>query len=202
MDLRAVASVSASGVVRGSSGEYRSEIVVVMGVSGSGKSTIGSMLASALHAPFVDADELHSEANRRKMAEGVALSDADRKPWLLLCNAQLVRWREDGSPGVLACSALKESYRRILCSGLSEPDVVLVHLEVPKDELARRLAEREHPFMNPSLLTSQLETLETPRSARVVDATMSRDEVVRSILVSMGSRGDGSTRADGSLERG
>ena len=130
--------------------------VIVMGVSGSGKSTVGELLAQDAGVPFIDGDDLHPEANRRKMAEGHALDDDDRRPWLEEVGRALAG-RPDGGP-VVACSALKRSYRGILRA--AAPDAVFVHLAGDHDLLAERLGGREGHFMPSSLLASQLRTLE------------------------------------------
>lgn len=130
--------------------------VIVMGVSGSGKSTVGELLAQDAGVPFIDGDDLHPEANRRKMAEGHALDDDDRRPWLEEVGRALAG-RPDGGP-VVACSALKRSYRDILRA--AAPDAVFVHLAGDHELLAERLGGREGHFMPTSLLASQLRTLE------------------------------------------
>jgi UDP-N-acetyl-2-amino-2-deoxyglucuronate dehydrogenase len=130
--------------------------VIVMGVSGSGKSTVGELLAQDAGVPFVDGDDLHPEANRRKMAEGHALDDDDRRPWLEEVGRALAG-RAEGGP-VVACSALKRSYRDILRAAAS--DAVVVHLAGDHELLAERLGAREGHFMPSSLLASQLRTLE------------------------------------------
>ncbi|CAQ02545.1 gluconokinase, GntK/IdnK-type [Clavibacter sepedonicus] len=130
--------------------------VIVMGVSGSGKSTVGELLAQDAGVPFIDGDDLHPEANRRKMAEGHALDDDDRRPWLEEVGRALAG-RPEGGP-VVACSALKRSYRDILRA--AAPDAVFVHLVGDHDLLAERLGGREGHFMPSSLLSSQLRTLE------------------------------------------
>jgi gluconokinase len=131
-------------------------LAVVMGVSGSGKSTVGVALARRLAVPFVDADDLHPEANIAKMSGGVPLDDADRAPWLRLVG----QWLADhqGSGGVVSCSALKRSYRDILRS--AAPGVVCIHLHGERDVLASRLGARPSHFMPAALLDSQLATLE------------------------------------------
>jgi carbohydrate kinase (thermoresistant glucokinase family) len=131
--------------------------VVVMGVSGSGKSTVGSLLAAKLDLPFVDGDDLHSEANKQKMAAGIPLDDVDRAPWLDAIAATL-----SGAPKVVACSALKRRYRDRLCAGA--PDVKFVYLAGSPKLLAERVSARAHEFMPPRLLESQLATLEPPGS--------------------------------------
>ncbi|MBP2458967.1 carbohydrate kinase (thermoresistant glucokinase family) [Clavibacter michiganensis] len=130
--------------------------VIVMGVSGSGKSTVGEILAQDAGVPFIDGDDLHPEANRRKMAEGHALDDDDRRPWLERVGLALAG-RPEGGP-VVACSALKRSYRDILRA--AAPDAVFVHLAGDHELLAERLGSREGHFMPSSLLASQLRTLE------------------------------------------
>jgi gluconokinase len=129
--------------------------VVVMGVSGSGKSTIGWMLARLLDVPFVDADGLHPPANVTKMAAGSPLTDDDRWPWLRLVGAELA----GSSVGaVVACSSLRRAYRNVLRETAS--GTVFVHLDGSRDELASRMAARLDHFMPPSLLDTQLATLE------------------------------------------
>jgi UDP-N-acetyl-2-amino-2-deoxyglucuronate dehydrogenase len=130
--------------------------VIVMGVSGSGKSTVGEILAQDAGVPFIDGDDLHPEANRRKMAEGHALDDDDRRPWLERVGRELAG-RPEGGP-VVACSALKRSYRDVLRA--AAPDAVFVHLAGDHELLAERLGSREGHFMPASLLASQLRTLE------------------------------------------
>jgi gluconokinase len=157
-------------------------IVVVMGVTGSGKTTIGELLAERLGAEFADADDYHPLANKQKMAAGHPLTDADREPWLEELNRLLRRWLETGKSGVLACSALKASYRTILESGLPEGGVTFVLLEGSKELIEQRLAHRTHEYMNPNLLDSQLATLETPSDALCIVNDRTPDEVVSQIL--------------------
>jgi len=129
-----------------------------MGVTGSGKSTIGSLLAQRLTCDFIDADDLHPDANKKKMHAGIPLTDADRQPWLHLV-ARAIQTELDAQRGVVvACSALKRAYRDILRA--SAPAVEFLYLEGDRDLLARRLNTRTGHFMSPALLDSQLETLE------------------------------------------
>ncbi|WP_245749389.1 gluconokinase [Gemmobacter aquatilis] len=139
--------------------------VVVMGVSGCGKSTLGRVLASALGARFVDADDLHPAENIAKMAAGQPLDDADRVPWLDRCAAALA-----AGPVVLACSALKRRYRDRL--RVAAPDLRLIHLAAPQTLLAGRLVARTGHFMPAGLLASQFAALEVPdgEGALVLDA--------------------------------
>lgn len=131
-------------------------LVVVTGVSGSGKTTVGAALARALDVPFCDADDLHPEVNVAKMASGRALDDRDRLPWLELVGHWLADHAEGG--GVTACSALKRSYRDLLRS--HAPAVGFLHLSADAEVLAERLASRSGHFMPPAMLRSQLATLE------------------------------------------
>jgi gluconokinase len=156
-------------------------IVVVMGVSGSGKSTVGAALARALDWPFVDADDLHPPANVAKMAAGTPLTDEDRWPWLDRVVAEL---RRVGGDVVLACSALKASYRERLARA---GDVRFVHLRGERDTIARRLAKRRHRYMPATLLDSQFATLEAPRDAIDVDIGASVDAQVRAIVAALGA---------------
>ena len=150
-------------------------IVIVMGVSGCGKSTIGQLLASRLAYPFLDADEFHPPENVAKMAAGTPLSDADRLPWLELLNAKL-RAQECA---VLACSALKESYRQILSRGIV--DCRFVHLCGDIELIRSRLAARKHRYMPASLLESQFATLEPPRGAIEMDINQNAPQCVEAI---------------------
>lgn len=133
--------------------------VVVMGVSGSGKTTMGQALAQGLGWAFVDADDLHPAANRSKMAGGQPLSDADRAPWLDQV-AACIAGAGAGTGVVVACSALKRAYRERL--RVADPALAFVYLNPPAAVLAERLARRRGHFMPPALLDSQLATLEPP----------------------------------------
>lgn len=155
-----------------------------MGVSGTGKSTVGRALAETLGLPFVEGDDLHPPANVAKMAAGIPLTDADRAPWLDRIAAELDR------PVVITCSALKRSYRDRL--RVAAPDLVLVSLHGSPELLASRMAQRDGHFMPPSLLESQLATLEEPSAdedAIPVDVELRPDEIVELVVDRLGSRG-------------
>lgn len=152
-------------------------VLVVMGVSGAGKSTVGSALAASLGWRFEDADSYHSPANVAKMAAGLALTDEDRAEWLVTLRPLVDRALADGAGLVLACSALRERYRAAL--GLDRSGVGLVHLVAPPDVLTARLMTRANHFMPAALLDSQLLTLEAPTHALALDATCPVTELVR-----------------------
>ncbi|WP_353071169.1 gluconokinase [Tunturiibacter gelidoferens] len=163
-------------------------VVVLMGVSGSGKTTIGTLLAERLGAVFADGDNYHPLANREKMAAGHPLDDRDRQPWLEALNRLLRNWLAEGKSGVMACSALKARYRATLQAGMPKGAVSFVMLEASKEMLAARLAERKHEFMNPGLLDSQLATLEMPSDAVRIVNDRAPEEIVSQILAQISSR--------------
>jgi gluconokinase len=154
-------------------------IVIVMGVSGSGKTTIGKGLAERLGLEFADADDLHDQANVAKMARGERLTDADRSGWLSRARARIDRALEDGEGLVLACSALKERYRQQL--GVAHGEVSLVYLRVAPELAERRLSTRRGHFMPPSLVASQFSDLEEPAGAIVIDADRPVEAIVSQI---------------------
>lgn len=156
-------------------------IVILMGVTGTGKSAVGHALAQATGWQFADADDFHSEANRVKMHDGIPLTDADREPWLRSLHEQLAQWAEHGVHGILACSALRESYRTTLTENLPQNTVRFIYLTGPASVIHDRLEAREGHFMPPSMLPSQLATLEPPRDAVPVSITQTVPEMVRQI---------------------
>ena len=135
-------------------------VLVVMGVSGSGKTTIAVQLAKVLGWRFKEGDDLHPPANVAKMASGTPLTDEDRWPWLHAIAALIDQWRAEGASGVIPCSALKRVYRDILIG--DRPDVRMVYLQGDHDLIAKRMAARKGHFMPPALLDSQFSTLEEP----------------------------------------
>jgi len=159
-------------------------VVILMGVAGSGKTTIGRALAAALHLPYVDADDYHSRENIEKMRRGSALNDADRAPWLAALRTVIIRALERREPLVLACSALKGRYRDALAGGLRQ--VRFVHLSAPESVLRERLAARTDHFARSNLLESQLATLEPPADAITIDATRPVETGVSEIREELG----------------
>lgn len=154
--------------------------IVVMGVSGAGKTLIGSLLAERLGWTFADADDYHPPANVEKMRSGRPLDDADREPWLRSLHALL---RDAEAPLVLACSALKAAYRDTIRGDLT--DVLFVHLHAPYEAIAERLEQREGHYMPASLLESQFNTLELPADALTIDCLLPRGEIVDRVLAAI-----------------
>lgn len=172
-------------------------VIIVMGVSGAGKSTVAQALAQALNFRYFDADNFHSDVNKAKMAGGHALTDVDREPWLNSLASAISQWQkqevkvEEGDEGqgankqgaVLACSALKESYRQRLI-GDSEA-VRLVYLKASYEEIHRRMEQRQNHYMKADMLKSQFDTLEEPKSAIVVNANLPLEEVVAQVIATL-----------------
>lgn len=153
--------------------------IVVMGVSGAGKSTTGEALARRLGWPFIEGDAFHPAANVEKMHNGIPLTDADRDPWLHALAAELARFQAQGESSVMGCSSLKRAYRTILRTGA--PRVRFVHVHGTRGLLTERLANRSGHFFAPSLLDSQLDTLELlgpDEDGVVVDMALSVEDQV------------------------
>jgi gluconokinase len=155
-------------------------IVVLMGPAGVGKTTVGRALATTLGWPFVDADDLHAPAAVARMSRGETLTDADRQPWLERVREVMDRAIELGTPLVVACSALRVSYRAVLSRGI-EGAVTFVSLEADRALLAQRLEERVGHFAHRDLLDSQLATLERPSNAIALDASLPVPTLVAAI---------------------
>jgi gluconokinase len=154
-------------------------IVVVIGVSGSGKSTIGTRLARAMGCEFLEGDTLHSPANIDKMSRGHPLNDDDRGPWLAAIHARIADASKRGADLVVACSALKHKYRQTLEQGVT---VTWVYLKGSEALFRSRLQQRSSHFMKADMLASQFDTLEEPSNAIVIDAAATPDEIVERIL--------------------
>ena len=157
-------------------------ILIAMGVSGCGKTTIGELLAERLKCDFADADSFHSQANKDKMHKGIPLTDEDRWPWLNAIRASIVEKQADGTTHVYACSALKRVYRDILRDG--DKDVTFVYLKGTPELLRERIKTRTGHFFDPALLQSQLDTLEPPGAdeAIEVDIALSPEQIVDVVL--------------------
>ena len=153
-------------------------VILLMGVAGSGKTTVGKLLASNLGWQFADGDDFHPAANVEKMSNGIPLTDADRAPWLDALHSLIISWTTAGVNGVLACSALKHTYRERL---RVSPEVQLVYLKGNLPLLQKRMRERIGHFMTEAMLASQLETLEEPRHALVIDIDQSPAAIVAEI---------------------
>ena len=150
-------------------------VIILMGVTGSGKSTAGRKLAESLGWKYFDADDFHSAANVWKMKRGVPLNDEDRKPWLESLRRLIEDSLANDQPAVLACSALKQSYRDVL---IIDERVKLVYLKGDYDLIKARLSARSNHYMNPALLDSQFQTLEEPVGALCIDIQSPPEEIV------------------------
>ena len=154
-------------------------VIIVMGITGAGKTTVGRQLAGALGWRFHDADDFHPPANKAKMNAGVPLTDQDRWPWLRALRGVIEQALADGAGAVVTCSALKRAYRDVLAGGLD--DVRYVHLTGDTRVVAARLAGRRGHFMNPALLDSQIATLEEPDGAVDIDVALTPEAQVAAI---------------------
>lgn len=154
-------------------------VIIVMGVTGSGKTTVGEALAASLTCEFFDADSFHSAANKAKMSSGIPLTDDDRWPWLAAIRSRIESLLSENASGVFGCSALKASYREVL--GEDDPQVHFVYLHGSEALLAERLRHRVGHFMNPALLASQFDTLEEPANAIRISAALPLAAQVREI---------------------
>jgi gluconokinase len=157
--------------------------VLIMGVTGSGKTTVGKLLSVSLGWAFFDADDFHSAQNVRKMASGVPLTDEDRRPWLQELHRLISQRIKRGESGVLACSALKQEYRSTLC--LDNP-VEVVYLKAQPELIQSRLQRRRGHYMPPELIESQFRDLEEPQGALVVDAALPTDQAVAIVRSRLG----------------
>jgi gluconokinase len=158
-------------------------IVIIMGTTGSGKTTIGGLLAERLGWEFVDADDFHPPANVQKMKHGIPLTDADREPWLKALHDKIVQWNTEGRNVVLACSALKQSYRDELRVGSG---VKFVYLKGSYELFSKRVLARKGHFAKQDLLVSQFATLEEPGDAITVDAGPAPEQIVAEVRKQLG----------------
>ena len=154
-------------------------IIVLYGVSGSGKSSIGTLLATQLDWPFLDADDYHPPANIDKMQRGEPLNDADRLPWLMILAAEIRNLLVNDIQAIMACSALKQSYRDLL--GVDNESVVAVLLAGDAKLIQQRLQQRQHAFMPTQLLQSQLAALEIPDDGLTMDIALTPEQICLSI---------------------
>jgi gluconokinase len=163
-------------------------ILIAMGVSGAGKTRIGEMLAERLQCPFTDGDAFHSAANKEKMHKGIPLTDDDRWPWLKTIRAAIEEKKRAGETAVFTCSSLKRSYRDILRDG--DKDVVFVYLQGTFDVLKERLQTRTGHFFEPSLLQSQLDTLEEPGEdeAIIENIELTPEQIVDNVIEKLKTR--------------
>ena len=157
-----------------------SSVIIVMGVMGSGKTTVGQRLATRLGRAFYDADDFHPDSNRAKMIAGDALTEADRKPWLATLRREIEQWLQSREAVVLACSALRQQYRDQLT--IDNHRVVFVHLTGDPARLLERVTKRTEHFMPAALLDSQLATLEPPLDALTLDIELEPEQLVDKIV--------------------
>ncbi len=178
---------SPAGIVRGVTNSQPHPVLLVMGVSGSGKTTVGAMLAGKLNWAYAEADDFHPPANVAKMRAGMPLSDEDRRPWLQSIGAWIDVRAAAGEPAVVTCSALKRGYRDVLREG--RPQVRLIYLAADKELIARRLAARHGHFFPASLLESQFRDLEPPQPDEhplTVDADAAPAKIATTIVARLG----------------
>ena len=159
-------------------------VIILIGVAGSGKTTVGRLLATRLGCEFHDGDDLHSARNREKMSRGIALTDEDRLPWLHAVRDLVQRYVDENRCAVIACSALKQSYRDLLIVDAAK--IKLVYLKGSQALITQRLAHRAGHFFDQRLLHSQFDTLEEPANAIVVDISETPEKIADTILARLG----------------
>lgn len=161
-------------------GKEHPMILILMGPMGCGKTTIGKLLSEKIGWPFYDGDDFHPKKNVEKMRAGIPLTDSDRKSWLETLHAHIHGLLKQQQNAILACSALKKSYRDIL--GVNQTTVRTVYLEGTYELLRERIEERKHHYMNKELLKSQMDTLEEPQDGFVVDISPAPETIVETIF--------------------
>lgn len=169
---------------RGNESQRVAMFVLIMGVTGAGKTTIGKLLSAQLGWRFYDADDYHSAENIRKMASGVALTDEDRRPWLQQLHKLIVDHKDRNENGVLACSALKNAYRSILSA---DADVAVVYLKADPDVIRARLGSRRGHYMSQRLIESQFLDLQEPEACIILDAALPAEQIVSVIFSQLDS---------------
>lgn len=155
-------------------------VIILMGPSGCGKTTVGLELQSLLKWDFYDADDYHPQINKEKMKNGIPLTDEDRQPWLETLASEIKNWNANKGNALLACSALKKTYRHIL--GVDQITVLTLFLKGEYNLLAERLSKRTGHYMNPNLLQSQLDTLEEPEDGLVFNIKLTPDEIAHKTI--------------------
>jgi len=158
-------------------------ILILMGPTGAGKTTVGEILSRELGWEFADADNFHSPENVAKMSKGIGLTDEDRKPWLDSLRRKIEKWIAAGENGILACSALKEAYRKELSVG---PQVRWIYLKGSFEEISQRVAARQGHYAKKELVVSQFAALEEPTDAVIINVSRSPEEVAREIRSILG----------------
>jgi len=153
-------------------------ILILMGTTGAGKTTVGEILSRELGWEFADADNFHSPENVAQMSKGIGLTDEDRKPWLAALRQKIEQWIAAGNSGILACSALKKTYRDELTVG---PEVKWIYLKGTFDEISRRVAARQGHYAKQDLVVSQFAALEEPGDAMIVDVSRSPEEIASEV---------------------
>lgn len=159
-------------------------LLLIMGVAGSGKTTIGQRVAGRLGWPYFEADDFHSAANKDKMGRGIPLDDYDRAPWLAAIRAKMDECRAEGRKAVFTCSALKDRYRVTLLGGTA--DTLLVYLAADPETIAARLGRRQGHFMKADMVRSQFEALEPPADALTIDVRTPIDDIVATLVARCG----------------
>jgi gluconokinase len=159
-------------------------MVLITGVAGSGKTTIGSRLAQRLGWPYVEGDDFHPADNRQRMARGLPLEESHRSPWLAALRARMDEVRATGGNAVISCSALREAHREQLAGG--HDDLLLVHLAGDYETIHDRVVRRQGHWFDPALVSSQFEALELPRDALTIDVREAPDAIVERIVQALG----------------